>query len=227
MKVGDLQNGDAVVGKLLDLLVPTGDGVGRRVAPRVVVETEEVAASGIVTTVHVVGHLVAVALDISGRVTDRNLAETASVHVGLDVTGDSLDVRSTVGGLVVVDDLVGGEEQQGVVVLCEHLDGSEDALQVDLVVRLLGLGTVDGVLGGVEVESEVDSGIGEETHAGVVVGAVVDSVDADGVDTELLELLNVALAASLVSDGVLRIGSATGLVVNTTDVETLVASKES
>jgi hypothetical protein len=60
-----------------------------------------------------------------------------------------------------------------------------------------------------------------------VVGAVVDSVDADGVDTELLELLNVALAASLVSDGVLRIGSATGLVVNTTDVETLVASKES
>ena len=71
------------------------------------------------------------------------------------------------------------------------------------------------------------AGIGEETHAGVVVGAVVDSVDADGVDTELLELLNVALAASLVSDGVLRIGSATGLVVNTTDVETLVASKES
>jgi hypothetical protein len=60
-----------------------------------------------------------------------------------------------------------------------------------------------------------------------VVGAVVDSVDTDGVDTELLELLNVALAASLVSDGVLRIGSATRLVVNTTNVETLVASKES
>lgn len=60
-----------------------------------------------------------------------------------------------------------------------------------------------------------------------MVGAVVDSVDTDGVDTELLELLNVALAASLVSDGVLRIGSATRLVVNTTNVETLVASKES
>jgi hypothetical protein len=60
-----------------------------------------------------------------------------------------------------------------------------------------------------------------------VVGAVVDSVDTDGVDTEFLELLNVALAASLVSDGVLRIGSATRLVVNTTNVETLVASKES
>lgn len=60
-----------------------------------------------------------------------------------------------------------------------------------------------------------------------MVGAVVDSVDADGVDTELLELLNVALAARLVGNGVLCIGSATGLVVNTTDVETLVASKES
>jgi hypothetical protein len=223
----DLQNGDAVVGKLLDLLVPTRGGVVRRVAPRVVVETEEVAAGGIVTAVHVVGHLVAVALDVSSRVTDGDLAKTAGVHVRLDVTGDSLDVRSAVGGLVVVDDLVGGEEQQCVVVLCEHLDGSEDALEVDLVVRLLGLGAVDGVLGGVEVEGEVDTGIGEETHAGVVVGAVVDSVDADGVDAELLELLNVALAASLVGNGVLRIGGATGLVVDTADVETLVASKES
>lgn len=60
-----------------------------------------------------------------------------------------------------------------------------------------------------------------------MVGAVVDSVDADSVDAEVLELLNVALAASLVGDGVLCIGSATGLVVNTADVETLVASKES
>jgi len=60
-----------------------------------------------------------------------------------------------------------------------------------------------------------------------VVGAVVDSVDADGVDAELLELLNVALAASLVGDGVLCVGGATGLVVDTADVETLVASKES
>jgi hypothetical protein len=59
-----------------------------------------------------------------------------------------------------------------------------------------------------------------------VVGAVVDSVDTDGVDAELLELLNVALAASLIGDGVLCIGGAAGLVVDTADVETLVASKE-
>jgi hypothetical protein len=40
-------------------------------------------------------------------------------------------------------------------------------------------------------------------------GSVVDSVDADGVDAEALELLDVALAASNVGDRVLSIGCAT------------------
>jgi len=60
-----------------------------------------------------------------------------------------------------------------------------------------------------------------------VVCAVVDSVDTDSVDTELLELLNVALAACLVGNGVLGVRSTAGLVVDTADVETLIASKES
>jgi len=42
-----------------------------------------------------------------------------------------------------------------------------------------------------------------------VVGSVVDSVDTDSVDAELLELVNVALAASSVGDGVLSIGGTT------------------
>ena len=222
----DLQNGDAVVGELGNLLVPARDGVGRRVAVRVVVESKEVAASRVVTAVHVVSHLVTVGLDVGSRVADGDLAEPASVHVRLDVTGDGLDVGRAVGGLVVVDDLVGREEQQGVVVLCKHLDGSEDALQIHLVVRLLGVGSVDGVLGGVEVERKVDTGVGQEAHAGVVVGAVVDSVDTDSVDSKLLELGNVTLASLFIGNGVLGIRCATRLVVYATDVETLVASKE-
>lgn len=225
--MSNLQNGNAVVAELGNLLVPARCAVGRRVAPRVVVEGEEVAVGGRRTAVHVGSGLEAVGLDISGRVSDGNLTELARVHVGLDVTGNSLDVRGGVGGVVVVDDLVSREEQQGVVVLGEHLDGREDALEVDLVVRLLGRSAVEGVLGGVQVERKVNAGVGQEAHAGVVVRGVVDGVDTDSVDSKLLELGNVALAASGVSDWVLCVGGATGLVVDTTNVKAIVASKES
>lgn len=59
-----------------------------------------------------------------------------------------------------------------------------------------------------------------------MVGGVVDGVHADGVDAQLLELLNIALAAIDVGNGVLSIRGAAGLVVNTTNVETLVAGPE-
>jgi len=60
-----------------------------------------------------------------------------------------------------------------------------------------------------------------------VVLGVVDGVDTDRVQAELLELLDIALAAFGVSDGVLGFGGTAGLVVDATDVEALVASEES
>jgi hypothetical protein len=76
-----------------------------------------------------------------------------------------------------------------------------------------------------------------------MVGSVVDGVDTNSIDAETLELLDVALATSNVGDGVLSIRCATWsksvrviaglwafrtwLVVDTTNVETLVASEES
>jgi hypothetical protein len=42
-----------------------------------------------------------------------------------------------------------------------------------------------------------------------VLGSVVDGVDTDRVDAELLELLDVTLAASSIGDGILSIGSTT------------------
>lgn len=156
----NLQDRDAVVLELLHLLVPAGLLEGRRVAPRVVVESEEVATNGIISAVHVRCHLVTVRFNISRGVSDGDLAETASVDVRLDVTSDSLDVGSTVGGGIVIDDLVGGEEQQCVVVLGELLDGSEDALQVLVVVRGAGVRTIDRVEGSVDIEREVDASSG-------------------------------------------------------------------
>ena len=200
-----LQDRDAVVAELLDLLVPTSTSEGVGVAPRVVVEGVEVGADRVLTTVHVGCHLVAVGLNISSAIADGNLAELASVHVGFDVTGDGLDERSAVSGRVIVDDLVSGEEEESVGVGSELLDGRENALEIILVVGDLRRSAVDRVLGGVDVESEVDTSISEGVHAGVVLGSVVDSVDTDGVDTKLLELGDVALTTILVGDGVFRV----------------------
>jgi hypothetical protein len=60
-----------------------------------------------------------------------------------------------------------------------------------------------------------------------VVLGVVDGVDTDRVQAKLLELLDITLAAGAIGNGVLGVGSATGLVVDTADVEALVASEES
>lgn len=60
-----------------------------------------------------------------------------------------------------------------------------------------------------------------------MVGGVVDRVDTDGVDSQLLELGNVSLASGGVCDGVFGAGRASGLVIDTTDVEALIASEES
>lgn len=203
------EDGQRVVAELLNFLVPAGAGEGVGVAPRVVVEGIEIGADRVFAAVHVVGHLVAVGLDVSSAIANGNLAELASVHVGLDVTGDSLDEGSAVGGRVIVDDLVSGEEEKGVGVGGELLDGRENALEVDLVVRDLGRSAVDRVLGSVDVKRKVDTSIGEGVHAGVVLSSVVDSVDTDGVDAELLELRNVALAAISVGNGVLGVGCTT------------------
>jgi hypothetical protein len=130
----NLQERNAVVAVLLDLLVPAGLLEGRRVTPRVVVESVEVAALVVGAAVHVLGHLEAVALDIGGGVTDGDLAVATAADVLPQVTSDGLDVGRAVAGLVIVNDLVTGEEEEGVVVVCEGVNGGEQALEVDLVV---------------------------------------------------------------------------------------------
>jgi hypothetical protein len=60
-----------------------------------------------------------------------------------------------------------------------------------------------------------------------VVGSVVHGVHANSVDAQLLELGDIALAAIDISDGVLSIRGAAGLVVNTANVEALGAGPES
>lgn len=144
-----------------------------------------------------------------------------------DITGDGLDIGSGRGGRSIVDDLVTGEESESVGVLGEFLDGRKDILQIDGVVRGLGVGPVERVLGSVDIEDEVDASISQRLHTLIVALGVVDGVDTDGVHAQLLELGDIALASGRLRDGVLQLGGATGLVVDTTDVEAVVTLEES
>lgn len=170
----------------------------------------------------------AVGGNIGSGVSDGNLAKFAGLDVVSHVTGDSLDVGSClVGVLLVVDDLVTGEESESVFVLGEHLDGGEDTLDVGSVVRVTGLGTVDGVLGVVHIENQVDASVVEGLHTLIVAGAVVDGVDTDNVDTELLEVRDITLADLGVGKRILVSGGTTRLVIDTTQEEALVTGPES
>ena len=60
-----------------------------------------------------------------------------------------------------------------------------------------------------------------------MVGSVVDGVDTDGVYTELLEPGDITGAAGNICDGVDELGGSTGLVVDTTHVESSIALEES
>lgn len=176
-------------------------------------------------------NLHAVCRDIGGSIADGNLAHALLVgNEGLDVAGDGLDVRSSlVSALFVVDDFVAGDEGKSVGVLGKFRDGGKDILDIVDVVGLVDVGgsSVQSVLGVVDVEDQVNTGIGKSLHAFLVVLGVVDNVYTNGVDAEVLEVLDVTLADAGVGERVKVLGVTARLVVNTTEEETLVVGIES
>jgi len=73
------------------------------------------------------------------------LAVSTASNVLPHITSDGLDVWCSGGSRIIVDNLVTGEESQGVRVVCERIDGGEDVLEVDGVVGWCWGGSVDGV----------------------------------------------------------------------------------
>lgn len=188
---------------------------------------EEIAALVITAAVEIFGCLHSVFTNIGSRVAHRDLTITARSDILTHVTSSGLDVRRCLDRVgLVVDDFVAREKGERVVVLGEFVNGGEDALQVHVVIRWLGIVSVDRVEGVVHVENQVDTGIVELLHAiGVVLG-VVYRVHTDGVDTKILELLDIPCARGLVCERIRIVRRATGLVVNASNVESLLASPE-
>lgn len=199
------KDGQAVVGEVLDLDVPAR-GLEVALAPRVVVEGKEVGPLLVGAAVEVLGRLHAVLGHVGGRVADGDGAVLARLDVGPHVAVGGLDVGRGERALgLIVDDLVAGEEGEGVVVLGELVDGGEDALQVDGVVRGVGGRAVDGVQRVVDVKGNVDTGVREGLHALLVRLGVVGRVDTDNVDAKILEFLDILKADLGIGKGVLDV----------------------
>lgn len=209
-KIKNLQNGQTVVLEKRDLLVPARRLERGRVAPRVVVKREEVAALVIGSAVHELGRLVTVARDISRGVADRDLPLLPVTLVLLHVTRDGFDVWSGSGrGSRFVDNLVSGEEGKGVVVLREHVHGSEDALEVRRVVGWAWVHSVERVERAVHIENKIDARIIQSGHASIMTLRVVDRVDTNGVDAKLLEILDVSCACRFIGERVCELRRST------------------
>lgn len=220
------EEGETIASEVLDLLIPARSGEGGRITPRVIIESEEVGPLVRSTAIHVFGHLKSVLLDVCCRVADWDSSVTTVADVLTHIAGNSLDVGSALRAARVVDDFVAREECQCVVIISKSINGSKDVLQVDVIVRGIGICSIEGVERCVDVEDEVDASICQSTHARIVVGSVVDSIDTDGIDAQLLKFCNVSLAAGLIGNGISQIGGATRLVVDASNIETVVASEE-
>lgn len=219
---------NGVVGEERDDLGVAGLLEGAVTAPLVDVVAPEVDGLGGLATVEVLGHVVADGSIVVGGVTDTQPAVEVVGDVGLGVTNGSLDEGRGVGVALVVGDLVAGEEADGVVVLGQGVDDGGVALVQGSVP--LGVAADDGLVGRGQVGDDVDASVGEQRHAGVVVGGGVDGVGTDDVGAGSSQDGDISLAEGLVGERVDVVGAAGGslgslrgagvlLVRNTLDVE--------
>lgn len=190
------EDGDGVVGEEIDDLAVSGLLEGAVAAPLIDVVAPEVNSLLLVTAVEVVGHQVTDAAIVVGGIADTHPAVGGGVDVGLHVADGGLDEGRGIGVGGVVGDLVATEEADDVLVVLHGVDHVGVALVQIEVPR--GRGAVDGLRGGRQVGDDIDTGVGQQVHAGVVVGGGVEGVGTDDIGAGGLQDGNVTLAAGAV-----------------------------
>jgi hypothetical protein len=228
-----VENRDGATLEALYKHVVAGRREGRFIAaPAVAVQGEEIGVAGVIRLA-ILGALEVVEAveqnltDVSGRVADGNLAGAVLGDLILDVAGDGARVgRDGRGRLLVVHDLVSGEEGQGVGVVLEGLHHGEGAVQVRGIVRLPWIETGQTLTDQrrIHVEQHIHAGGIEDAGALIVVEVRVQIVNADSVHAENLEEGSIAEADILIAEGVdlelgVVAGGAAGLVRDTDDLE--------
>ena len=201
-----LQQRKAIIPVLIHESIPSRLGERRRITPLIVIDGVEVASLSSISAVHVLGHQILIFRNIRSRVSDGNLAITTLADILLHIASDSFNIWRGISGIRRIDNFVTAEEQQSIRVLSKRINGCEDALQVCRVVRRSRSIAVQRIFRSVDIEDEVDSGIGQCTHAFVVVCTIVNGVYTNRVEAELLEVFDVALTCRGVGERVCRSG---------------------
>lgn len=211
------QVGQLLVGGSLVLVVT---------APSVAVDSVVVGMTFIVGgTGEVLSEILTELNDVGGGVTNWDFTETMGLGVLPHVSLDGTHVWSShVHVLWLVGKLVSGEVGNDVGVGRELLHDLEDVLHVDVVIGGPWLVTVNGIppSRSIDVKNNVDTSSVEEGHALVVVEGGVDGICSDGVDTELLEQVDITLALLKVGERIeslIQFDWAVGLVADTDKVE--------
>lgn len=219
------EDGDRGVGKVLGEDIVATLGVGRVAAPRVGVEAEEVRLGISIVSAHeVVEGVHEDGTNIGSRIANRNAAVKVLCDVVLHVTLNRPDVSGNVLDTLLVDDLVSGEEGQGVGEVLERFDHTEDLLEIDIIVGAFGVGSVEvsAIQRRVDIQDHVDTSCVEDGCALVVVETRRQVIDTDGVNAQTLHESGIPQACIRIAERVLVLGEArgtAGLVVDTQDLE--------
>nr|POE71943.1 hypothetical protein CFP56_11819 [Quercus suber] len=235
------EDGDGGVGEEGDQLVVAGGlEAGAGATPAVGVEAEKVGPGRVIAAATAVVALqvgpavhedvVAIQSDVGSAVPDRDDAIGMGCDVVLQIALDGTDVGGIdARALEIVDDLVAGEEAEGVGVGLEGLHDGEDVLQIRERVGGGGIVAIDVLAGEgrVDIDQHVDAHVVEDGGAVVVVEGGVEIVDADGVDAERLHQGGIAQADGAIGEGIGGVGGANGalsalLVVDADDDEAVV-----
>lgn len=193
---------DRVVLKEFNLLIIAGLLHRALSTPRVDVVTPEINRLFDSVAVEVVGNLSANILVIVGGVANTKPSGNLLVvlYVGLGVSNSGLDKGRGSGIVLSVGDLVSSKEADDVGVLGKLINDSRVTLkQGSVPLRSVA---VDGIVGLAEIRHDVNAGILQQLHAGLVVGLGVDGVGSNDVGAELLEKRDITLANSLIGERV-------------------------
>lgn len=104
------------------------------------------------------------------------------------------------------------------------INSSKDRLEINVIVRSvkrLDALSVQRNARCVDIEREVDARIVQHLHSLVVVFAVIDVINPDGIDAKFLEVFEIVAEGVHVKHRIRCARGASGLVCNTTNVETV------
>ena len=128
-----------------------------------------------------------------------------TITICLHVSSSSFDIRRRHIRFRGSENLIADEEAAQIFVLVEDIHDGLVSLVLALVpLRLRHARSLYVRIEGVQVEPDVDAGVGEGFHAAIVVGARIDVVDADRVGAEGLHQVGIAGALVVVDERVVR-----------------------